>query len=179
MQPALFRINRGQFSEITIKLRKMKNRLYLLLLMLFISSFSIGQTTNTSTTSDETPNWVKMMDDENVNYYEAVEAFEAYMKSHNLEVEGVEEELMGGDAKAKEKYEKEMKRENKKIRTEQERKALVQKELIAYQIKRFKGWRRNVKPFVQENGHILTAEERNAIWLQQQEEMKKNSSDKK
>jgi hypothetical protein len=157
----------------------MKNRLYFLLLMFLISTCSFAQTSTTSAASDETPNWVKMMDDENVNYYEAVEAFESYMKSHKIEEEEVEEELMGGDAKAKEKYEKEMKRENKKIRTEKQRKALVQKELLAYQIKRFKGWMQEVKPFVQENGHILTAEERNAIWLRQQEEMKKNSSDKK
>ena len=57
-------------------------------------------------------------------------------------------------------------------------KILVEKEKMAYHIKRFKNWKKEVRPYVQENGHILTQEERTAIWMRQQEEMKK-SSDKK
>ena len=85
---------------------------------------------------------------------------------------------LGGDQEAKDEYEKEMKREDKAITTDKQRKELVEKEKMAYHIKRFKNWKKEVRPYVQENGHILTQEERTAIWMRQQEEMKK-SSDKK
>ncbi|MBL0102873.1 MAG: hypothetical protein IPP51_03415 [Bacteroidetes bacterium] len=113
-----------------------------------------------------------MMNDPNVNYYEAVEAFNTYFKSHELPGEEEEEELMGSTPEARAEFEKEMKRENKKIRTDKQRAELVEREQMTYQVKRFRNWMHEVLPFVQENGHILTMEERAEIWRKQQAEKK-------
>ena len=113
-----------------------------------------------------------MMNDPNVNYYEAVEAYNTYFQSHELPGEEEEEELMGSTPEARAEFEKEMKRENKKIRTDKQRAELVEREQMTYQVKRFRNWMREVLPFVQENGHILTMEERAEIWRKQQAEKK-------
>jgi hypothetical protein len=50
-------------------------------------------------------------------YQDVLLAFETYLKNHPMPGEDVEEELMGEDNAAKERYEKEMKEENKEIST--------------------------------------------------------------
>ena len=41
-------------------------------------------------------------------------------------------------------------------------------DILQYHYKRFKQWKKDVLPFVQEDGRILSNEERMAIWEQQQ-----------
>lgn len=152
----------------------------ILFMLLTMSVYGICQSNPVYNKADykDHPVWIKMMDDPNVNYYEAVEAYETYMKAHQLTGEQEEEEMLSADPKKREEYQREMKRENKKIKTDQQRQALVERDQLNYQIKRFKGWMQEVKPFVQENGHILTAEERMVIWQKQQQEMKADSTHK-
>ena len=157
----------------------MKQLRVLLTILICLSLGANAQTNSGATTASNQPIWVQMMSDENVNYFEAVEAFNSYFKTHPMPDLEVEEELMGGDLKAKEDYEKEMKRDNKSTLTEQERKSMVEREQMNYQVKRFRNWMKESKPFVQADGHILTGSERAAIWQKQQEEIKNNSSDKK
>lgn len=157
----------------------MKQLRVLLTILICLSMGVNAQTNSGATTASNQPIWVQMMSDENVNYFEAVEAFNSYFKTHPMPDLEVEEELMGGDLKAKEDYEKEMKRDNKSTLTEQERKSMVEREQMNYQVKRFRNWMKESKPFVQADGHILTGSERAAIWQKQQEEIKNNSFDKK
>ena len=157
----------------------MKQLRVLLTILICLSMGANAQTNSGATTASNQPIWVQMMSDENVNYFEAVEAFNSYFKTHPMPDLEVEEELMGGDLKAKEDYEKEMKRDNKSTLTEQERKSMVEREQMNYQVKRFRNWMKESKPFVQADGHILTSSERAAIWQKQQEEIKNNSFDKK
>ena len=156
----------------------MKFKIILGLLIFYVSFKASAQTGQTPVSNPENPVWINMMEDPNVNYFEAVKAYEDFIKLNDIRLDEVEEELMGGDQEAKDEYEKEMKREDKAITTDKQRKELVEKEKMAYHIKRFKNWKKEGRPYVQENGHILTQEERTAIWMRQQEEMKK-SSDKK
>ena len=157
----------------------MKQLRVLLTILICLSLGANAQTNSGATTASNQPIWVQMMSDENVNYFEAVEAFNSYFKTHPMPDLEVEEELMGGDLKANEDYEKEMKRDNKSTLTEQERKSMVEREQMNYQVKRFRNWMKESKPFVQADGHILTGSERAAIWQKQQEEIKNNSFDKK
>ena len=157
----------------------MKQLRVLLTILICLSLGANAQTNSGATTASNQPIWVQMMSDENVNYFEAVEAFNSYFKTHPMPDLEVEEELMGGDLKAKEDYEKEMKRDNKSTLTEQERKSMVEREQMNYQVKRFRNWMKESKPFVQADGHILTCSERATIWQKQQEEIKNNSFDKK
>ena len=120
------------------------------------------------------PVWIKMMDDPKTNYYEAVKAFEEYWKHHEMPVD--EEELMGEENKSMKEIEKEKERERKKEKekswSEDDLKKQGEKEEMKYQVKRFKQWVREVKPFVQEDGRILSEEERMKSWKKQQDERK-------
>jgi len=140
--------------------------------------FSIQLQAQNSTAKKENysivPVWINMMDDPNTNYYEAMKAYYEYWKVH-AKPAGEEEEMTEGKKDFNE-MEKETKREikkekNKKL-SEDDLKRMNENETMKYQIKRFEQWRRDVKPFVQDDGSILTDEERMNIWKKQQEEMK-------
>lgn len=83
-------------------------------LLTLVFCISIDANAQTATTPNDLPVWVKMMDDPNVNYFEAVDAYKSYLKTHTIPGEEVEEELMGGDEAAKEEYEQEKKRDDQK-----------------------------------------------------------------
>jgi len=134
-----------------------------------------------------TPVWITMMDDPNVNYFEAIKAYEVYWKNHQ-KPKGEEEEMammaaLTGEKmtkkqlRKKEEIEKEQKKEAEKSASKKyskkEQLAISEKENMKYQIKRFENWMLDVKPFVQEDGRILTEQEKQAIWLKQQEELNK------
>jgi hypothetical protein len=122
----------------------------------------------------ETPNWVIMMEDPKVNFFEAVKAYDAYWLTHKKPTNEAETfETQSLDAKAAET----LRAEEDKKRVEQlgpplSGSALEQVEYLKYQSKRFEKWVIEVKPWVQDNGHILSYEERQAIWQRQQEEMR-------
>ena len=122
-----------------------------------------------------TPAWVKMMDDSATNYYEAIRVYNEYWKNH-VKPAGEEEEMKEGNKDSNER-EREVKREirhdRKRVVTEEDLKKQNENVFIKYQVKRFEQWTREVKPYVQEDGRILTPSERMEIWSRQQEEMKK------
>lgn len=114
-----------------------------------------------------TPVWVKMMDDENVNYFQAVLAYETFWKDR-IKPEGDDDFTEGHQSKKEkrehEKFEKQLRKMNPA-----ERNAYDQ---LVYQNKRFEDWMHQAKPYVQENGHLLTQQERVELWKKQQEEIK-------
>lgn len=130
----------------------------------------------------EIPKWVNMMDDPDVNYFEAIRAYDEFWKSTPKPVE--EEEMMESGVSQKGKSKREIRRERNEREREYDRKKklsgseLERAEYLKYQSKRFENWAREVKPWVQENGHILNDAERTAIWRQQQEELKQQENKK-
>jgi hypothetical protein len=100
------------------------------------------------------PYWIQMMDDENTNYFEAQKAFEAFWEHRERPLE--ENEILG---QGNEKYindDKALAKRMKKLPAESRN--------LSFQYKKFLHWTREVKPYVQEDGHILTKAERLKIF---------------
>lgn len=101
------------------------------------------------------PVWMDMMEDPNVNYFEAVQAFEQFW-------EGREKP----EIKDEEEYEEEHKKNFFERLFESEKKEMVEKEKYAIPYKRFLKWKMESEPFVQPDGHVLSLEEQRLIWEQ-------------
>ena len=159
---------------------------YLLLTSILCGSISEKSAAQVAISSDHqnNPAWVQMMSDPNVNYYEAVKAFDEYWK--HLEMPEEEDEKMGklnkyvnNREQTKAEYERQQKQKIEAeganiILTEAEMKELEWKREMTYQVKRFKDWKRTVKPYVQNDGRILNEEERMKIYEQRQDELRKD-----
>jgi hypothetical protein len=115
------------------------------------------------------PVWINMIDDPNVNYYQAIKAFDLYWEGKTKPME--EDEIKNKKSKENKKEEREKER-LKKILGKMKPKEREEYNRLQYQYKRFETWKREVKPFVQEDGRILTEQERINIWNKQQEEIK-------
>ena len=103
-----------------------------------------------------------MMDDPNVNYYEAIKIYNDYWKTHPKPDDPEDRLSQPLDNQDSETDKPQLSKEEKKFEAE-----------MIYQTKRFENWMREEKPFVQEDGRILTQQERIAIWKKQQEERTK------
>ena len=108
------------------------------------------------------PSWVTMMDDPNVNYFEAVKNFNDYWKNREKPVE--EGDLFGsvGDREKEEA----ISRKKRRLTTEDPAKK------YAFEYKRFLWWMREMEPFVQEDGRIKSMNERISEWRVQQQQRK-------
>ncbi|MBL7766795.1 MAG: hypothetical protein JNJ58_11915 [Chitinophagaceae bacterium] len=111
------------------------------------------------------PLWVAMIDDPGTNYYEALKAYKLYWENR-IEPDD-EEEAMDRD---RIKGPKDKAREAMLAKMMPAEKANYDR--LKYQCKRFEGWKKEVRPFVQEDGRILTIAERIAIREKQIEESK-------
>lgn len=102
------------------------------------------------------PVWIDMIYKEETNYFQAVKAFDLYWKNRELPVE--EEEILDS------KFQKEREEDEKGFfyrlfhRNEEEAKE------YAFEYKRFKHWQREVEPYVQADGRILTKAEQLKIF---------------
>ena len=105
--------------------------------------------------------WIKMIDDPNVNYYEAIKAYDDYWLTHKKPAE-IEDNLAEKEKQGPAPQTATPTREEK-----------IYEDQMRYQVKRFENWLREEKPFVQENGHILTPQERIEIWKTQQGQKEK------
>ncbi|MBK7966453.1 MAG: hypothetical protein IPK10_15025 [Bacteroidetes bacterium] len=136
--------------------------LYPLLLLCFFNSANAQEKKTASRSDDKTnPNWITLMQDPQVNYYEAVKAFEVYWEG---KIEPEEEEELISEGKI-------TTAEADSFRTVRASWTQVQRneyENIKYQFKRFKDWKRTVFPFVQSDGRILSEQERLEIFQKQQ-----------
>jgi len=115
------------------------------------------------------PVWIIMMDDSTVNYYQAVKAFNTYWE--NRIKPGDDAEKMNEIVTETPKQEREQRRYEKRLKkmTAAERNEY---DRTNYQYKRFVNWMREMKPFVKEDGRILTPAERMDIWKKQQAQIK-------
>ena len=98
------------------------------------------------------PYWIGMMNDPNVNYYKAVEAFEKYWEHRPkpTEVDGEGKDIFGKD-KSKEEKEEET---NRSI-------------AYVYEYKQFLNWMQINKNLVKPDGTIMTSEEVIEQWKKQ------------
>lgn len=104
------------------------------------------------------PYWISMMHDPNVNYFEAKIAYDEFWRNREKPVLEEEELMEYGVIAVREEQSKLRKRE---IREQQELRK------YAYDVKYFEHWQRTVEPYVQEDGRILSAEEKLQIWYNQ------------
>lgn len=104
------------------------------------------------------PLWIQMMNDPAVNYFEAKKAFDLFWKNKPLPTE--EDEIMGeqhGSGEKRRSFLKELFK-SKKERQEEE------SQRYAFDYKKFKHWERLVLPYVQEDGRILSQDEKLKLW---------------
>ena len=120
---------------------KAKNILKTVMALLLLCFF---QNTAAQKSSNETPEWIKMMNDPNINYFKAIETFDNYWKNREKPTE--EKEIF----KEKKSKVKEYKN-NETLR-------------YAFEYKKFLKWEKQVLPYVKEDGRILTQKERLEIW---------------
>lgn len=158
-----------------------RNLLYCLYFFLSFAVVSVvkGQTpgeTRINRYYQQHPVWIEMMNDPNANYFETIKAFRDYWKDRVLPKEPFETEA--GDSFEKEvgldveESEKDREREAKKTA----RKKDQSHTMYAAQVRAFKGWMQSVKPWVREDGSIVSAEERQAILDAQYAEQKRIES---
>ena len=130
---------------------------------LLIGLFACYMQTQAQQSNPPLPEWVAMIDNPTTNYHEAIKAFDAYwlgkIKPH--EEMDLDEELTLQERGERESYFKSL--------SVAERSRF---DLLQYHYKRFKQWKKEVKPYVQEDGRILSQQERIDIWNQQQTESK-------
>jgi hypothetical protein len=145
-----------------LNLNTMKNKIHPLVTIILFFGFlllltlpSSGQQKGKSDNSPQ-PQWVKMMDDPNVNFHEAKRTFEAFWSNKEKPTE--EKEIFGNFEKKKEA----------RVATKE-----GDAEKYTFEYKKFLNWQREVAPYVQANGRILNTEERIQLWQQE----KKNRDD--
>ncbi len=107
------------------------------------------------------PYWIEMMKDPQVNYFEAVKAYELFWQDKPKPIE--EDDILGQDKKADDKYVS--RREVRERRKEKEI-----REKYGLDCKKFEHWKMQVKPYVQEDGHILSKEEQLRLWEAQRKQ---------
>lgn len=152
-------------------------RLYVLI---FFATLSItllrAQSTSRNYSTREmrkTAVWIEMMNDPTANYFETIKAFREFWKDRVLPKEAIESgadqfEIEVGlveDAEG----EKEREREREEGITDKKRE---ESNFYAAQVRAFKGWLQDVKPWVRTDGSIVSQAEREAILKQQAEELK-------
>jgi hypothetical protein len=134
----------------------MKNTFYLILLLITSSLLSIASTPKAphAKASEKAyakfPYWIQMMEDEKANYFEAQKSFEIFWAKREKPLE--EKEILGDK---NEEYSKDAKALAKRMK-----KLPAESQNLAFQYKKFLYWSREVKPYVQEDGSILSKVER-------------------
>ncbi|MCX6198731.1 MAG: hypothetical protein NTY88_05860 [Bacteroidetes bacterium] len=115
----------------------------------------------------KSPVWIAMIKDEHVNYFEALKAFELYFTTHKFPV--MEEEEMARNEKLKERILKSEAKYKKKKRKEMIEPNALEKDKheqtkLAFEVKRFNHWEMQTRPFVKEDGTVMSAEEQMKVW---------------
>jgi len=140
--------------------------LCIIFILLLITSETNAQLQNDSVKDYKNkPLWIDMIDNPATNYYEAIIAYDTYFRYHKkpkMEEDSKAESMEDNENEADDDYIKSLSPED-----------LNNYALMKYHVKRFENWINEMKPFVQENGRILSDEERAAIWQKQQQEIKR------
>lgn len=131
---------------------------YLLTICLLICFSFMHAQKSKSKNYKKHPYWIDMMKDPNVNYFEAIKAYETFWKNKEKPLE--EDELIG---QTKGESSKEEKMESRKQMREKRREKEMYKK-YGLDCKKFEHWKLQVKPYVQPDGHILSKEEQLKMW---------------
>lgn len=123
---------------------------FVLLISLTKGVFSQGSKCNYA----KDPCWIAMMDNPNVNYFEAQKAFDEFWKAR------------GGEPFVSENVE-EKKRYDEQKRSAKQKKEQAEKQKYVVEYRRFKQWQKNVEPYVQPDGTILSEKRREEIYENQ------------
>jgi hypothetical protein len=138
----------------------MKKYCFIFLLLCLIIS-SGAQTKYKDSDYRKHPYWIEMIEDPNVNYFEAIKAYELFWKDKPLPKD--EDALIGESKDGGSKKGDKMSR--REIREEKEEKEMRQK--YGLDCKKFEHWKMMVQPYIQPDGHILTKEEQLKLHDQQ------------
>lgn len=116
------------------------------------------------------PVWIEMMNDPSANYYQTLRAFREYWKSRVLPKEPMENpdyETFEKEVGLLKEGESEKEREREKNRKQGE-------ETIKYaaEVRAFKGWMQDTKPWVRADGSIVPMAERQSVIDRQAEELR-------
>jgi hypothetical protein len=128
---------------------------YFVLLILFFSSIDTFAQQKVKLDYAKDPVWISMMEQDGGNYYETVKAFDTYWASRTKPVDVEAEDMPKGKEYTQKKMNKRQKKKNAKAASEQE---------MIYQVKRFRKWKADMQPYVQEDGTILNSDERLKLW---------------
>ena len=139
--------------------------LLIFILLVAASTFSFSQQTKpVSKEYSKFPYWVEMMDDPNVNYFEAVKAYDEFLLKRKKPKE--EDEIIGEKFYSSE-AEKKKRSLWDRIFASREDKADAETAKYKFLCKKFEHWKFVVQPYVQPDGRILSTEEQLEIWKQQ------------
>ena len=131
------------------------NKLILILIACFGINVSFAQVSTDSLYRDQ-PRWIAMMDEEGVNYNEAVKAFTLYWQDRAKPHE--EEEL----------FESAEAITNLSDTDFHPMLHIAAPQQFAFEYKKFMYWKERVLPFVKEDGTLMTPAERIARWKEEQ-----------
>jgi len=129
-----------------------------LMILFFCSQRLNAQNATKPLNYNKHPYWIDMMNDPNVNYFEAVKAYNEFWSTRKKPDE--ENDVIGQTKSPKEKHHFFKTREQ---REEEE----AQK--YSLDVKKFEHWEFIVKPYVQDDGRILSPDEQLQLWQQQKQ----------
>jgi hypothetical protein len=144
--------------------------LFLLLLMFGFSNGMMAKNVSKNKSYRKSPVWIQMMDNPKVNYFEAIKAFREFWKEKALPTEAGEE--AGMDAFEVEVGLKDANHPESKREMRREARNNKDAKIYAYEVKQFRGWVQRVKPWVKEDGTIMTLEEQQLLIDKQRNELK-------
>lgn len=152
-------------------MQEKNNKVWLCVMLLLISVATLqAQTKYSKSNYKKKPLWIQMMQDPNANFFETVKAFKLFFEEHPLPKEPGE--AKGGDAFEKELGLNEKDQEDEKKREDKMEKQRTNQSAYVFQVRQFKSWYFNTKPWVRTDGSIITLAQRQAMINKQQAELK-------
>lgn len=133
----------------------------ILLFILVFGNLTIkAQTPKKNLNYSKHPCWIEMMNDPTINYFETLNAYNLFWEKRK---QPKEEDDVIGQSKTAEAKKNFLQRwfKSKEEREEEEIKK------YAFDVKKFKHWKIVTEPYVQEDGRILSADERLKLWQEQ------------
>ncbi len=137
----------------------LKRLVSIIVLFILFSNLLLAQDKGKHVNYTKYPYWISMMNDPQVNYFEAVKAYDNFWAKHKKPRE--ENEIIGQkkEAKPKQNVFQRLFKSHEEEDTDK----------YSLDCKKFEHWKLIVKPYVQENGRILSADEQLNIWKQQRQ----------
>jgi hypothetical protein len=130
----------------------------ILTLYFFCISYFLTAQTYSTKYYKKNPVWIEIIKYPNVNYFEAVKAYDAFWSNRK---KPVEEDLILNQNKGTNDAEKD--KTSKRALREKRREKLLN-EKYGFECKKFEHWKMQVKPYVQADGSILSKEAQLKLW---------------